>query len=170
MNIALLRAINLAGKNMVSMADLRELFTDAGFDNVKTLLQSGNVIFDGKTTGRFLEQEAEKRLGFAIDFFLRSAREWDAIVDANPFPRQAKDDPGHLLVLTLKNVGPTLSRPVEWPGPEIIRVDGRNAYAFYPNGVGRSKFTNAVIEKKLGTRVTGRNWHTVLKIQAALRE
>ncbi len=167
MNVALLRAVNLAGKNAVSMADLRELFTDAGLEDVQTLLQSGNVVFRGKTTEQSLAKEAQKRMGVAIEFFVRSAKEWDAIIGGNPFPREAKDDPAHLLVLTLKSAGP--GGPVDWPGPEILRVDGRTAYAFYPNGVGRSKLTNAIIEKKLGTRVTGRNWNTVLKIQAALR-
>ncbi len=162
MNVALLRAINLAGKNVVSMAGLRELFSE--FDEVRTLLQSGNVIFRGTTTERRLEQKAEKRFGFAIDFFLRSASEWDAIVAANPFKREAKDDPGHLVVLTLKNPAEEL----EWHGPEIVKVAGRNAYAFYPNGQGRSKLTNAVLEKNLGAKVTARNWNTVLRIQSAL--
>jgi uncharacterized protein (DUF1697 family) len=163
MNVALLRAVNLAGKNAVSMADVRELFSE--FEAVKTLLNSGNVVFSGKTSESALEQKAQKRFGFAIDFFLRSANEWDTIVAANPFTREAKADPGRLVVLTLKN----RAKDFDWRGPEILRVDGRNAYAFYPDGQGRSKLTNAVLEKNLGTRVTGRNWNTVLKIQAALR-
>jgi uncharacterized protein (DUF1697 family) len=165
MNVALLRAVNLPNHKPILMATLRELFEGAGFKNVQTLLQTGNVIFNGKTTEAFLEQQAAKRLGLETDFFLRTADEWDAIVAANPFPREAKDDPAHLVVVTLKSA----AKAFEWPGPEIIRVDGRNAYIVYPEGIGRSKLTPATINKRLSTRGTARNWNTVLKIQTALR-
>ena len=95
-----------------------------------------------------------------------------AIAD-NPFPREAERDPGHLLAYFLK--GTAQAEHVEAlqaaiKGREIVRGEGRQAYIFYPDGIGRSKLTVALIEKKLGTRATGRNWNTVLKLGALASE
>jgi uncharacterized protein (DUF1697 family) len=174
--VALLRAVNLAGRNQVSMAGLRDLLTDLGMVDPRTLLQSGNVVFgseqrDAKELERILEAELARRLKLTTEFFVRSAREWQKIVSGNPFPAEAERDPGHLLVLVLK--GSTTAKAVEQlqsaiTGREVVRGAGRHVYLFYPDGVGRSRVTNTVIEKKLGTSATGRNWNTVLKLQALL--
>lgn len=169
--IALLRAINVGGRSTVSMSDLRDMVTRLGFSNVKSLLNSGNLVFDSKKkpsqVEQLLEKECAKRLGCATDFFVRSADEVDAIVDANPFPREAKDDPGRLVVLFLKGEGDAATLQEAIKGPEIARGKGKHIYIYYPDGQGRSKLTNALIEKTLGTRATARNWNTLLKLQQA---
>ncbi len=172
--LALLRAINLAGHKQVAMADLRDLLTQLGYLDARSILQSGNLAFrskgrSGARLERRLEAEAKKRLALETDFFVRSAEEWKAVVAHNPFPEAARRDPGHLLVLFLKEAPD--GRQVEAlrgaiTGPEIVHAEGRQAYVVYPAGIGRSRLTNAVIEKKLGTRATGRNWNTVLKLRA----
>jgi uncharacterized protein (DUF1697 family) len=174
--IALLRAINVAGLNAVAMADLRELMTSLGLEGVTTLLQSGNVVFRSNKTADSLEQQleraSEKEFGSRIEFFVRTAAEWKAMIAANPFSSEARADPAHLLAVTLKSA-PTaanvtaLQRAIK--GREVVRAKGRCAYIVYPDGVGRSKLTSALIEKTLGTRGTARNWNTVLKL-AALAE
>ena len=172
-HVALLRAVNLAGYNKVGMADLKALLAGLGFEDAQTLLQSGNIVFTGgtKTTASLeqaLERAAAKQLELETDFFVRTAKEWQAIVDANPFPREAKDDPSHLLAVIFRdevsaaNVA-ALQKAIV--GREVVRAKGRCAYIVYPDGIGRSKLTTAIIEKKLGTRGTGRNWNTVLKLQ-----
>lgn len=172
-HIALLRAGNLAGINKVGMADLRELLVGLGFTEVQTLLQSGNVVFEA--TGKIaaleqtLERAAAKQLGLDTAFFVRTAKEWQAVIDANPFPREAKDDPSHLLAVIVKGeVDPknVIALQKAIVGREVVRAKGRCAYIVYPDGIGRSKLTSALIEKKLGTRGTGRNWNTVLKLAA----
>jgi uncharacterized protein (DUF1697 family) len=161
--IALLRAINLAGKNMLAMSAIRDAMTNAGYEDVRTLLMSGNVVFRSpkkpKLDGMFL-----------CDAFVRSAKEWDAIVANNPFPGEAKRDPGHLIMMALRDK-PKSVEPLREAiaGREYVELDGRQLYLVYPDGVGRSKLTNALIEKKLGTRGTARNWNTVLKLQALAR-
>jgi len=175
---ALLRAVNLAGHKQVAMADLRALLTKLGFADVRSLLQSGNLAFRGKTRAsvpleRRLETEAAKRLAVETDFFVRTAEEWKQVIADNPFPREAERDPGHLLAYFLKGTAQTehvkaLQAAIK--GPEIVRGEGRQAYIFYPDGIGRSKLTVALIEKKLGTRATGRNWNTVLKLGALASE
>ena len=173
-HIALLRAVNLAGYNKISMADLKSLLAGLGFADAQTLLQSGNVVFSGgsKTTTALeetLERAAAKTLGLETSFFVRTARDWQAIIEGNPFPREAKDDPGHLLAVITKDAVETanvtaLQKAIV--GREVVRAKGRCAYVVYPDGVGRSKLTSALIEKKLGTRGTARNWNTVLKLSA----
>lgn len=173
-HIALLRAVNLAGFNKVSMADLKALLVGLGFNDAQTLLQSGNVVFSGgsKTTAALeetLERAAAKQLGLETAFFVRTAKEWQSIIDANPFPREARDDPSHLLAVILKQaVDPKNVTALQGAivGREVVRAKDRCAYVVYPDGIGRSKLTSAVIEKKLGTRGTARNWNTVLKLSA----
>lgn len=174
--VALLRAVNLAGHNMVGMADLRELCGGLGFQDARSLLQSGNLVFGatGATSAKLeaaLQAGAKKRLGLETDFFVRAAKEWEAIIAGNPFPREAKDDPGHLVAMFLKDAPGKQSAAAlrdAIAGRERFEIVGRQAYFVYPDGIGRSKLTTALIEKKLGTRGTGRNWNTVLKLGAAL--
>ncbi len=173
-HIALLRAVNVGGKTKVAMADLRALLADLGFGDPQSLLQSGNLVFrSGKLTGagleRLLEAETEKRLGLKTDFFVRTPEEWEAVIESNPFPDEAESDPSHLVVMFLKEAPE--AKDVEAlqaaiAGREIVRAAGRQAYITYPDGIGDSKLTITVIEKKLGSRGTGRNWNTVLKLRA----
>jgi len=94
-HIALLRGINVGGHKQISMADLRDLLTQLGLGDVRSLLQSGNLVFgaNGRTPAqveRLLEVEAEKRLGLQTDFLVRTAKEWEGIVAHNPFPKEAR--------------------------------------------------------------------------------
>jgi len=175
--VALLRGINVGGHKQVAMADLRDLLTQVGFVDARSLLQSGNLVFrsdagTGVRLERLLEAEAEKRLGLRTDFLVRTAEEWKAVVARNPFPDEAERDPAHLLVVFLKDAPD--GKNVEAlqaviTGPEIVRAHGRQAYIVYPSGIGRSRLTSTLIEKKLDTRGTGRNWNTVLKLGALVK-
>jgi uncharacterized protein (DUF1697 family) len=175
---ALLRAVNLAGRNKVGMADVRALATSVGLADPRTLLQSGNVVFTAGSVPdarleAALEEAARERLGLETEFFVRKAAEWKALLSDNPFTEEAARDPGHVLVVFLKDA-PTAAavRALEEAirGRESVRAKGRQLYAVYPDGVGRSKLTMALIEKKLGTRGTGRNWNTVMKLGRMLGE
>ena len=172
--IALLRGINVGGHKMVAMADLRTLITQLGFADVRSLLQSGNVVFTGGSrTGsrleRLFETEVEQQLGVQSDFFVRTGDEWKDLVAHNPFREEAKRDPGHLLAMLLRRAPDAkavkaLQAAIQ--GREVVRASGTHLYIVYPDGVGRSRLTNALIERKLDTRGTARNWNTVLKLNA----
>lgn len=158
------------------MTSLRSLLEELGFRGARSLLQSGNLVFQaaGRTPAgleRLLEETTDQRLGVTTEYFVRTSDEWSRIVAANPFRREAKEDPGHLLVVCLKQApaaADVKSLQAAIRGPEIVRAEDRQAYIVYPDGVGRSKLTAALIERKLGTRGTARNWNTVLKLQAAV--
>jgi uncharacterized protein (DUF1697 family) len=153
------------------MTDLRNFLTQLGFGEVRSLLQSGNLVFDSNTRTaaeleRFLEAEALKRFAMEIDFFVRTPEEWKAIIRQNPFRKEAELDPAHLVVLLFKTAPEAedvATLQAEISGPEIVKAKGRQIYALYPAGQGRSRLTNAVIERRVG-RCTARNWNTVLKL------
>ena len=174
--VALLRAVNIVGRNRVAMSELRALAERLGMKEVRTLLQSGNLLFrgggsDAARIERLLERETKKALGVETDFFVRTAAEWSGVVAANPFKAEAKSDPAHLLLMCLNDApAPDAVRALEAAirGRERLRVQGRHAWLVFPDGVGPSKLTSALIERKLGTRGTARNWNTVLKLEALL--
>ena len=166
--IALLRGVNLGANRRVAMADLRGVFEALGLTGVRTLLASGNLVFDApaaKAAG--LEARAQsalaERLGLTTEVFVRTADEWRAMIAANPFTDAARDDPAHLVAMVLKNA-PDGAPALNPPGREQAQVVGRAAYIVYPDGIGTSVFTGARLDRALGVRGTGRNWNTVLKL------
>ena len=172
--IGLLRAVNLAGYNKIGMADLRELLTRLDLRDVETLLQSGNFVCRSDVRKaaeleRLVEGAAAKQLGLTTDVLVRSDKEWKTLIAENPFPKEARPAPSHLRAVGLKAAPDRASvKALEQAitGREIVDVQGRCAYIVYRDGIGRSRLTSAVIEKKLATRGTGRNWNTVLKLDA----
>jgi uncharacterized protein (DUF1697 family) len=169
--IALLRAVNVGGRKLI-MAELKAMFEAIGFASARTLLQSGNVVFDsggkkGAALETLLEKETEARFKLRTDYLVRSAAEWKALVDANPFAKAAKDDPSHVVAVPLKSEPKkadvaTLQGQIK--GRETVSAIGRTLYITYPDGIGDSKLTIGMIEKALGTRGTARNWNTTLKL------
>jgi len=170
--IALLRAVNVGGRASLKMSDLRAVAERLGCTNVRTLLQSGNLVFEAKggkaaALEGALEAALKKEFGLETALIMRSAKELDAAISANPFPEEAKAAPSKLLVMFLKDrvaakTVEALQEAVK--GREVIRHNGRELYIVYPDGIGRSKLTGSLIEKKLGARGTARNWNTVLKL------
>ena len=173
--IALLRGVNLGGRKAVPMSELRAMAEAVKLANARTLLQSGNLVFDSSKRAsaleKLLEGEIEQRLGVTTDVMVRTADEWRSVVDANPFTREAKDDPARLLVHVMRAAPnreqlATLRRAIV--GREKIEIDDRHAYIVYPDGVGGSKLSTALLDRHLGTRGTARNWNTVTKLAAML--
>lgn len=172
--IGLLRAINLGSHNKVAMADLKALLAELGMKNPQSILQSGNLVFEcaPRATAaleKLLEASAAKTLGLRTDFFVRTGAEWQQAIADNPFPKAAKLDPSHTVLMCLKDAPPpaavkALQEAIK--GREVVKAKGRHAYFLYPDGIGTSKLTITVIEKKLGTTGTARNWNTVLKLGA----
>jgi uncharacterized protein (DUF1697 family) len=175
--VALLRGINVGGNKMVSMAQLREMLAKLGFEDAKTLLQSGNAVFRGKSTPTpKLEQQLEsamtKHFGMSCDYHIRTAAELDAAIEANPLKAEARKDPSHLLLHFFKaplDPAKVKAAQAAITGPELVRCDGRHMYMFYPAGVGTSK-ADVVVGKTIGVRGTARNWNTVLKLQRMVTE
>jgi uncharacterized protein (DUF1697 family) len=104
---------------------------------------------------------------------VRTPNEWQAIVARNPFPEEAKRDPSHLVLMCLKSAPQAAdlkALQAAIKGPESVRADGKQLYIVYPGGIGTSKLTNALVERILETRGTGRNWNTVIKLASLSQE
>jgi uncharacterized protein (DUF1697 family) len=176
--IALLRGVNVGGNGMIPMAQLRELCESLGYKDPRTLLQSGNLILrTGRTTPAALSKKLEaairKRFAAEIRVIVRTPEDLRDVVERNPFPKAAKDDPGHLLVTFLGDA-PTKDAAkalAQWKhATEPHKVDGRELYTHYASGVGTSKFVGPVIERTLATPGTARNWNTINKLIALAGE
>ena len=168
--VALLRGINVGGKNRLPMADLRDIFTAAGCGAVRTYIQSGNAVFEA--TQDLAEAVPEtvalaigERFGYETSVIVRSGEELRRIAASNPF--DTSGDPRFLLVAFLLDTptADSVSRldPDRSP-PDEFAVRGSNVYLRYPNGVARSKLTNEYLAGQLQTVSTMRNWRTVLRL------
>ena len=172
--IALLRAVNVGGHGKIGMAALRSLLADLGFGNPPSLLQTGNLIFDSTERTRaelerLLADATAERLGLHTNVMVRTRNELARAVARNPFPDEASRDPGHLVLMFLKRApeaDAVLALRAAITGREQLHADGDHLYVTYPDGIGRSRLTSGLIESKLGTRGTSRNWNTVLKLAA----
>jgi uncharacterized protein (DUF1697 family) len=174
--IALLRGINVGGRNMVPMAALRELCAAVGWSNVETFIQSGNIVFEAAGARarleHALEEALESRFGFRPAVIVRSAAEWASMLAANPFAVEAKDEPGLVLVgLPKSPLARDAAAAIESKGAagERVREAGGALWFHYPNGAGRSKITPSIVDKAAGSPVTARNWRTALALRDLTR-
>jgi len=168
---ALLRGINVGGKHIVPMKDLAEIFATAECKDVRTYIQSGNVVFtctNNVAAGlcRSLEKKIEARYGFPAPVVLRSHEELAQVSRSNPFLKAGKAEQTlYVSFLANEPAAEAVAKldPQRSPGDEF-RVIGREIYLHFPNGAGRSKLTNAYFDSRLSTTSTSRNWATVLKL------
>jgi uncharacterized protein (DUF1697 family) len=174
--VGFLRAVNVGGRT-VDMDTLRRAVEAVGYSGVRTVVNSGNVVFraderNASRVERRLEVGCAGPLGLEVEFVVRDLAALEGAIAANPFPEFARADPSHLLVIFLKSAPSAqhaagFARDLE--GPEEGRVLGAHAYVTYPEGIGRSKLTLPRIEAAIGVRGTGRNWNTVHKVAALAR-
>ena len=167
--IVLLRGINLAGRRRVGMADLRELLAGHGYEDVRTHLQSGNVLLSSPLAGARLEQALERQLadglGFEVDVLVRSRKQLADVVARDPLGKVAKN-PSRYLVTFLRSKPPAKvvrELAAEDVAPEQFVIEGREVYAWHPDGVQRSKL-NKLLAQRLDIAATARNWNTVTKL------
>jgi uncharacterized protein (DUF1697 family) len=170
--IAMLRGVNVGGHNKIKMEELRSLCKTLKLRDACTYVQSGNLIF--RTEERDLEQLTERlqnaikrKFGFRPDVVLRTASEMREVIGRNPFAKRRGVEPNRLLVTFL--AGEPAAEAHEQArkldtSPEELRMDRREVYIYYPNGMARPKVSWATIERILKTSGTGRNWNSVTKI------
>lgn len=170
-HVALLRGINVGGKNRLPMKDLGSMFEDAGCRSVVTYIQSGNVVFQAAPAlARRIPSVVTKAIaeGFDIDvpIMTRTAQELAKIARGNPFLKGDFDiDQLHVAFLAERPVASSTKEldPNRSP-PDVFAVRGREIFLRLPNGVGRTKLNNTYFESKLRTVSTLRNWRTVLRL------
>jgi uncharacterized protein (DUF1697 family) len=168
--IVLLRGINLGARNRISMPKLREALEDAGYDDVRTYLQSGNVVLTSTASAKKVARECERviadRFGLEIDVVVRTRNELAKVVERNPLKRVAKNPKRYQVSFLATKPDAKLVRELADAAapPEKLVSIGRELYAWHPEGVARSKLWAQLAGKGLGVTATARNWTTVTKL------
>jgi len=170
-HVALMRGINVGGKNKLPMKDLVALFEEAGCREVRSYIQSGNVIFeaDPELADRVrtdVPRAIAERFGYSVPLVLRTARELREVAARNPFVTEAAD-PKHLGVGFLSEApspAAVASLDPARSSVDAFAIVGKEIFLHLPGGMARTKLTTDYFDRRLGTIMTTRNWRTVNKL------
>jgi uncharacterized protein (DUF1697 family) len=170
--IAILRGINVSGKRIIKMDALKEMLTELNFENVRTYIQSGNIVFEAKKINsnqleKILSEEMKKQFGFDVPVIVLDIDELKSIITKNPFINNKKNDSAHLYI-TFLNEEPVKAIAAKIPVtdylPDEFSVFGKAVYLHCPNGYGNTKLNNTFFENKLKVSATTRNWKTTCQL------
>ena len=170
--VSMLRGVNVGGHNKIKMEALRLLYESLGLRDAQSYVQSGNVVFrtkerDLSALAKRIENAIERGFGFRPTVILRTSSELRDVIARNPFATRRDIEPNKLLVTFLASDPGADARALALNNrtePEELRLDGREAYIYFPNGMARPKLSWPAIERVLKTSGTGRNWNTVNKL------
>ncbi|MDX8388366.1 MAG: DUF1697 domain-containing protein [Ghiorsea sp.] len=174
--ISLLRGINVAGHKRIKMADLKALYESLSFNDVQTYIQSGNVIFDAEQDidhQGMIEQAIQDKYGFEVPVLVKTFEQMEQVFDACPFDSGSGVNGATVLVIFLskqprnEDLHQLLAYKVDG---ESFHANHLEIYLFCPNGYGKTKLSNALLEKKLHVQATTRNWGTVRKLLEMAKE
>lgn len=169
--IALLRGINVGGRNRLPMAELRSLAVELGWADPRTYIQSGNLVFEAAAPPSRLEDELETaiegRFGLEIPVMVRTAADWSGYLAGNPFPEASEREPNLVMLVLSRN--PPADDALEGlreraASGERVQRAGDVVWIHYGGGVGRSKLSPGLLDRFVGSPVTTRNWRTVLEL------
>ena len=175
-HILLLRGINLAARNRIAMADLRGVLEDAGFEDVRTYLQSGNVVVSSTAksddVARKTKRLIAKHFDLDIAVVVRSRAQLAKIVERNPLKTVAKNPKRYQVSFLERKPTREVVRRVEEAAvpPEQVVAIGREIYAWHPDSIGRSRLWTLLAGQRLGITATARNWTTVTKLLSLAQE
>lgn len=173
--LALLRGINVGGKNSIKMNDLKVLFHDLGFTGVQTYIQSGNVIFHSEkpVLAYSIEAAIEGAYGFSVPVLLIDAELLEMVLYQNPFLKNDEKDPSYLHVTFFEkaiDASEAISIPAQMLRNDQYVLENRMVYLYCPDGYGKTKLNNGFWEKRLGCKASTRNWKTVGKLYEMMQQ
>jgi uncharacterized protein (DUF1697 family) len=169
-HVALLRGINIGPRNRIAMPALREALEEAGFEDVRTHLQSGNVVLESRakteTVRRKVEAVIAEHFGLEIAVVVRTKAELAAIVKRNPLAKIATEPKRYQVTFLSKKLSTKIAKELEESAApdERLVVAGREVYAWHPQTIARSKLWSKLAGKSLGVTATSRNWATVVAL------
>ena len=175
--VSLFRGINVGGHQTIGMDELKDLHVSLGLKDIVIYIRTGNVIFtsdeaDLAQLTKQIENGFAKKFGFHVNVMVRTSAELQEIIANNPFQNQPMKESKWVVVLFLAtHPDRTALEDLQktYVGPEEFYLTGKELYIYYANGIGRSKLTLPLIEKKLKTHGTGRNWNTILQLQKMIQ-
>ena len=171
--ISVLRGINVGGHKKILMVDLKNLYKKLGYTQILSYIQSGNVVFDSDNGDRnfivsAIETAISKQYGFDVTVIIRTHAEIKHAIKNMPYGDIDLVADGAKYFLTLLSENPSKENSQLLMGyvkpPEQMTIEGNHIYTHYPNGAGRSKLTNALMENKLKVKATSRNWKSLVKL------
>ncbi len=174
--IVLLRGINLGPRNRIGMAELRDLLTGAGFADVRTYVQSGNVVLSSRASPERVahkcEQQIAAKFGLDVPVVVRTRDELAEVVERNPLGEVAVNPKRYQVTFMSAKPDPENVRKLEAAAvaAEQLVVIGREIYAWHPEGIARSRLWTLLAGRGLGVIATARNWTTVTKLLALADE
>ena len=168
--IALLRGINVSGHKKIKMPDLKAMFEALGFTNVRTYIQSGNVVFESNSAKDLeskISAKIQAQFGFEVSVICRTAKEMEQVIARNPYAGMESFETEKLYVTFLQET-PSKEKLEALKAftfePEMYTVSGKEIYVYCFNGYGNTKLENSFFEKKLKVAASTRNWRTVNKL------
>ena len=172
--VALLRAVNVGGRKL-PMAELSALCEGLGWSEIRTYIQSGNLVFEADAAPAALEAQLEKalsaRFGFEVPVVIRTSPQWKALVASNPFAKESETEANWVLAgLSKAKLDPGAAAAIQAKaasGERVVQA-GEALWFHYPAGVGTSKLTPALIDRAAGSAVTARNWRTIIMLNEML--
>jgi uncharacterized protein (DUF1697 family) len=170
-HIVLLRGINLARRNRIAMPELREALGQDGFRDVRTYVQSGNIIVSSKASpdqvAKRVKAAIKKRFGLDITVLVRSRVDFALVVHHNPLAKIATNPKGYLVTFLSSELPPgSIDDLAEAAKHEPFAVIGREVYSWHPDGIGRTPLWERLASKSPGIAATSRNWTTVTTLLA----
>ncbi len=169
--VAFLRGINVGGNKQILMKELAALFEQAGFKNIKTILNSGNVIFEFKETSpealvKKIEKAISDKFGFDVDVQVRPYDEIKKLVEKNPFKKFEPDKNNYLCVTFLNNFTGKLPSS-EIDAYKLLPIENDTLFSVLDRTKGKTTDFMLILDKTFGKKVTTRNWNTIVKIANA---
>lgn len=170
--IAILRGINVSGQKIIKMAALKKMYENLNYENIKTYVQSGNVIFsskehDSKKLEVIISSAIKNEFGFEVPVIVLTVKILKTVIDNNPFAKDEIKDHSFLHVTFLAD-HPTQNHKediIEKKQPnEEIAFTSNAVYLYCPNGYGKTKLNNNFLENKLNVKATTRNWKTTAEL------
>ena len=176
--VSMLRGVNVVGRNKIKMEELRALYASLKFEDPRTFIQSGNVIFRTKAKNspalaKKIQDAIGRKFGFRPEVILRTTSELRSAITATPFASSRNLEPGKVLVTFLSgDPGPSAQATLRGLTgyPEDIHLKGRELYVYFPDGVGQATLPWSKVEKLTQTTGTARNWNSVTKLLAMAEE
>lgn len=177
-HLALLRGINVSGQKLIKMEALRKVMEDDGFENAKTYIQSGNILFDSPENSpevieNRIHELIQTHFGFDVSVIVINQEVLESVSKNNPYLKEKEIDLKKLYITFLssnpiqENIEELKKANFE---PDEIVIEGSVVFMRYDNPAGNSKLTNKLIENKLKVKATARNWNTTLKLLQLLKE
>lgn len=175
--ISILRGINVSGKKLIKMAELKAMYEIMGFAQVITYIQSGNVIFEAKKTdaeklAKAISHEIFKTFNFEVPVLVKTIEDWEKIISHNPFILKNADLSKLHVTLLSGEADKELAEKITAGNyaDDEFTIIGENIYLFCPGGYGNTKLTNNFFESKLKINATTRNWNTINKLMELAKE